>query len=87
MPSPCTCRAYRFPHRSGGGKCLDDGSGVFCGACGEPCTTTTADFGIGLYEFWGRAGVDRNVHTVSACCEAPIYRNASLTHELNRPPD
>jgi hypothetical protein len=79
----CTCKGYPFIHRLGGGRCLDDGSGQFCGECGEPCEVTDVNFGIGPYEFHGRAGNDRNVRTVSACCEAPIYTDASLSHELN----
>lgn len=75
----CTCSGYKFPHRATSGKCLDDGNGMFCGACGQPCESTTVDFGYGGYEFWGRTGNHRDVQTVSACCEAAIYADAGLT--------
>jgi len=35
--NPCTCKAYSFPHRSGGGRCQNPGgdfeSPRSCGAC------------------------------------------------------
>jgi hypothetical protein len=82
MQMTCTCKGYKFPHRATSGKCLDDGSGMFCGACGEPCQATDAEIDVGAYEFWGRTGVDRNIQTVSHCCEATIYADASLTEEV-----
>lgn len=77
----CTCKAYPFPHRSGSGKCYGDDAGPFCGSCGEPCRPTDVDFGIGSYEYWGFKGVDTNVQTVSDCCEASLFSDASLTKE------
>jgi hypothetical protein len=82
LQSVCRCSAYRFPHRSGGGECLDDGSGEFCGDCGRACRAIECDFGVGAYEFWGRTGVHRDVHVVSNCCEATVYADASLTEPL-----
>jgi len=42
-----------------------------CTACDEPCNVITINFGIGSYEFWGAAGVDKQIEAVSDCCEAP----------------
>ncbi len=77
----CRCKAYPFPHRAGSGVCRGDEPGPFCGSCGEPCEAETADFGVGEYEFWGFRGVDRNVQTVSSCCEADLYSDAELSVE------
>ncbi len=74
----CTCKGYAFPHRPKSGKCLDDGIGPFCGECGHPCETVERDYGYGAYEFWGATGCHSNVQTVSACCEADVFRDASL---------
>ena len=53
----------------------DDGpdlpSGI-CDACGESCTATMIDFGIGAYEFWGARGVHHDYSPVSPCCEAEV---------------
>lgn len=78
----CTCKGYRFPHRATSGKCVDDGGGAFCGACGDPCRVTTVDFGIGDYEYCGARGVHRDLREVSACCEAEVFEDASLTEPL-----
>lgn len=43
---------------------------VTCNACGEECRVLELDFGIGAYEYWGFKGVDKQLHRVSACCEA-----------------
>lgn len=43
---------------------------ITCDACGDPCEVVTADFGRGPYEYWGFRGVDRDIRTVSRCCEA-----------------
>ncbi len=77
----CSCAAYRFPHRAGSGTCRGDQPGPFCGSCGEPCDVTSVDFGIGAYEYWGSKGVDRNVQTVSDCCEATVFKDAALRRE------
>lgn len=77
----CRCKAYPFPHREKGGKCHARDHGPYCGHCGEPAEPVPIDFGIGHYEAWGAAGCDRNVQTVSRCCEATLYSDASLTIE------
>lgn len=77
----CTCKAYGFIHRKGGGKCLGKHHGPFCGACGEPADPKQEDFGYGVTEFWGRVSNHRDVRTVSRCCEAELYEDASLTIE------
>ena len=74
----CTCQAYKFPHRPEGGRCYAASTGPFCGSCGEPCSPKEIDEGIGSYEFWGHKGVDRRIVTVSHCCEASVYEDASL---------
>jgi hypothetical protein len=77
--SPCTCRAYAFPHRPHSGSCFDAGAGPYCGDCNEPCGTTSVDYGIGAYEYGSIRAVHRDVRTVSSCCEAPVFHDASLT--------
>lgn len=77
----CTCRAYPFPHKEKTGRCLA-GDYQYCGDCGQPCDIKQVDDGIGAYEFWGRTGVDRRISTVSRCCEANVFSNASLTEPL-----
>lgn len=75
----CTCKAYAFPHRAKGGSCHAKQSGPFCGECGEPAEATTDDFGIGTTEFWGHVSTHRDIQTVSRCCEADLFEDASLT--------
>lgn len=77
----CRCRAYAFPHREASGKCFAKEHGPYCGHCGEAAEPVQRDFGIGAYEAWGATGFDRNVQTVSRCCEATLYSDASLTIE------
>jgi hypothetical protein len=43
-----------------------------CPGCGEECTGTWVDFGIGGYEYWGATGVDVQMAYVSTCCEAAL---------------
>jgi hypothetical protein len=74
----CHCKSYKFPHRSGGGACLARQDGPFCGDCGEPAETQDVDFGYGVTEFWGHVSNHRDVRTVSACCEADLFADASL---------
>jgi len=45
---------------------------MYCTECGELCNAKDVDFGIGAYEYWGQRCVDRNIQTVSDCCEAEI---------------
>lgn len=80
-PEPCTCKAYSFPHRYAGGKCLSKHHGPFCGDCGQPAEAKREDFGYGALEAWGQRFTHRDVRTVSRCCEADLYENASLTIE------
>jgi len=50
----------------------DDMPSGICDSCGEPCTATVVDNGIGPYEFWGSRGVHHEYATVSPCCEAEV---------------
>ena len=69
----CRCNAYKFPHRLGSGKCSNTSTyGPFCSACGNSCTPTMVDFGIGHYEYWGATGVHRDIQEVSDCCESGV---------------
>lgn len=43
---------------------------ITCTACGEECSTTVVDMGIGAYEYWGATGFDSQPTRVSSCCEA-----------------
>lgn len=82
MPSvqeTCRCKGYAFPHREGSGQCKANDNGPYCGECGEAAKSVERDFGIGAYECHGHRGVHRDVHTVSDCCEANLYSDASLT--------
>jgi len=45
---------------------------MYCTECNESCNAKDVDFGIGAYEYWGYKSVDRNIQTVSDCCEAEI---------------
>lgn len=44
----------------------------YCESCGKGCTAVLADFGIGVYEYCGARGLDRNEQWVSPCCEVPV---------------
>jgi len=79
----CLCKSYAFPHRPKSGRCMAVDHGPFCGACGKACDTREVDQGIGAYEAWGYRGVDRRMTTVSHCCEAAVYQDASLTIECS----
>jgi hypothetical protein len=74
----CTCSAYSFPHRATSGACHDDGSGCFCGSCGQPAEAVARDFGYGPLEAWGHCFTHRDERTVSRCCEADLFADASL---------
>lgn len=80
----CYCSAYKFPHRAGSGKCRGPGDTI-CSACGEVAAGTFADFGIGVYEYWGQRGVDRDVQWVSCCCEATLLENTAQKREASPP--
>lgn len=79
----CTCKSYGFPHRPESGRCLSGAGSLFCGECGDPCETREVNQGIGPYEYWGYCGFDRRMATVSHCCEADVYEDASLTIEYS----
>lgn len=83
MATACTCRSYGFPHRLGGGRCFGKEPGTFCGACGEPAVPVRRDFGFGAYECHGSTGVHRDIRTVSECCEAELFDDASLKSEYH----
>lgn len=36
----CKCKAYKWPHRLGGGTCFANTEPPFCGNCGQPCSGT-----------------------------------------------
>lgn len=69
--APCSCTAYRFPHRPGGGRCGSSDHDYYCEACGEGVDPVVVDFGVGAYEYWGSKGVHRDLQVVSPCCDAP----------------
>jgi len=50
---------------------VSEESGI-CSECGNACTATVIDDGIGPYEFWGERGVHHDYHQVSPCCEAEV---------------
>lgn len=50
----------------------DDRRSGYCAECGEECTATVIDEGIGAYEYWGAKGVDIRLVEVSPCCEAEV---------------
>lgn len=53
----CTCKAYPFPHRLGGGECnREEVSGPYCRDCGSN-DVRMVDNGIGPFEYWGSRGV------------------------------
>lgn len=66
MSNVCSCHAYKFPHRSGGGKC--HGVGMYCTSCGKSCEGSIVDNGIGGYEYAGSRGVDVQLDVESECC-------------------
>lgn len=91
----CHCSLYAFPHRAGGGRCSvspRDQADYLCSACGERCSPSVVDTGIGAYEFWGQRGFHSEVGVVSDCCEAALVYNdscrtpvdASVLHEIER---
>lgn len=79
----CTCKGYAFPHRLAGGACLGKQHGPFCGECGEPTEAVTRDFGYGALEAWGQRFTHTDLQTVSRCCDADLYADASLTTEYD----
>ena len=74
----CTCKSYAFPHRVKSGACLAKQRGPYCGECGQPGEAKQEDFGYGLTEAWGHVTNHSDVQTVSRCCEAPMFLDASL---------
>lgn len=77
----CRCSGYSFPHREGSKQCHAKYPGPYCSACSGAAEPVQRDFGIGHYEHHGTCGIDRNIKTVSDCCEATLYEDASLTIE------
>lgn len=51
-------------------------SGI-CDSCGEECTATVVDEGIGPYEFWGSKGTHHDYHVCSPCCNAEVVPGGS----------
>lgn len=58
----------------------DDGpdlpSGI-CSGCGEECTATVVDEGIGPYEAWGVKGVHHDYCVCSPCCNEEVVEGGS----------
>jgi len=50
----------------------EGGKSGYCAHCGDACTATFIDEGIGHYEYWGAKGVDIQLVEVSPCCEAEV---------------
>ena len=57
----------------------EEGESGICDCCGEPCTATEQDFGIGPYEFWGDRGVHHDWRYVSPCCSAEVVPGGGTT--------
>jgi hypothetical protein len=75
----CECKAYPFPHREGGGKCLPNEHGAYCASCGLACMPRYVDNGIGPTEFWGAKSWHHDWEWESDCCECNVYSNSTLT--------
>lgn len=43
-----------------------------CNACGEECSLSWQDTGIGAYEYWGAKGVDVRMELLSECCGSEV---------------
>lgn len=67
---PCNCKAYKFPHRFGGGECKAVQDEPICSECLEPCQPVQCDDGIGWNEFWGSVAFDSRPYIGSSCCSA-----------------
>ena len=46
------------------------GATIYCCQCGEECTVSVHDFGIGPYEYWGDKGTQHDYEAVTDCCES-----------------
>jgi hypothetical protein len=55
-----------------------------CDSCGEGCTATVIDEGIGPYEYWGSKGVHHAYATVSPCCNAEVVEGEEKIVSRNR---
>jgi hypothetical protein len=75
----CRCKAYKFPHRLGSGKCWGNHDGPFCECCGQPCKPVLSDVGIGHYEYWGQKCVDKQMVYTSDCCGSSVFVDVNLT--------
>lgn len=68
----CTCKAYRFPHRPGGGACRAEQGRMVCYRCGQwadPVLVEDDDDGC---EFWGARVPPRPMLRASDCCESTL---------------
>lgn len=70
----CRCRAYSWPHRSGGGRCYAIEAGPFCGNCGKPTEVRAA-----LVDYPTQK---EKYCDISMCCEASLYEDAELKQPL-----
>ena len=48
---------------------------MYCTQCGKECVGIIVDLGIGLNEFWGRPGVNRDKRALSSCCKSPMQHD------------
>lgn len=48
-----------------------------CDSCGDSCSATMQDMGIGSYEFWGSRGVHHDWQALSPCCSANVVEGGS----------
>jgi len=46
---------------------------MFCFNCGKECSTKVVNEGIGVYEFQGQKGNDKQLSVVSDCCDDDVY--------------
>ena len=53
-----------------------------CPECGKECKLGWLDFGIGMYEFWGTHGSDKDERLVSLCCDAESDDYVWMEEEL-----
>lgn len=54
---------------------------TYCTCCKQECFTHQEDHGIGPYEFWGMTGNDKQLVTISDCCDAEVTEDRPESNE------